>query len=146
MMLSWCFFFLLFKQKTAYEMRISDWSSDVCSSDLFYPDGRDACVALLESCLAGSRPCGGVAPKVVVAPHAGWAFSGPIAGTAYAALRPQAGSIRRVVLLGPAQRVVFRGIDTTGAEAWATPAGTVADGWEGLAGLEGKSTRLKHSP
>src|SRR3546814_7699676 len=28
----WCFFF--FKQKTAYEMRISDWSSDVCSSDL----------------------------------------------------------------------------------------------------------------
>src|SRR3546814_3737601 len=31
--LSLCFFF--FKQKTAYEMRISDWSSDVCSSDLF---------------------------------------------------------------------------------------------------------------
>src|SRR3546814_1709765 len=28
----YCFFF--FKQKTAYEMRISDWSSDVCSSDL----------------------------------------------------------------------------------------------------------------
>src|SRR3546814_3070727 len=27
--------FLFFKQKTAYEMRISDWSSDVCSSDLF---------------------------------------------------------------------------------------------------------------
>src|SRR3546814_9815544 len=31
-----CFFF--FKQKTAYEMRISDWSSDVCSSDLRHPD------------------------------------------------------------------------------------------------------------
>src|SRR3546814_18232093 len=30
--IGWCFFF--FKQKTAYEMRISDWSSDVCSSDL----------------------------------------------------------------------------------------------------------------
>src|SRR3546814_5169866 len=29
-----CCFFLFFKQKTAYEMRISDWSSDVCSSDL----------------------------------------------------------------------------------------------------------------
>src|SRR3546814_5422615 len=27
-------FFFFFKQKTAYEMRISDWSSDVCSSDL----------------------------------------------------------------------------------------------------------------
>src|SRR3546814_2825815 len=29
-------FFFFFKQKTAYEMRISDWSSDVCSSDLFW--------------------------------------------------------------------------------------------------------------
>src|SRR3546814_489609 len=29
-------YFFFFKQKTAYEMRISDWSSDVCSSDLFY--------------------------------------------------------------------------------------------------------------
>src|SRR3546814_3308151 len=33
--LMWRFFF--FKQKTAYEMRISDWSSDVCSSDLVQP-------------------------------------------------------------------------------------------------------------
>src|SRR3546814_1301988 len=32
------FYFFFFKQKTAYEMRISDWSSDVCSSDLA---GRD---------------------------------------------------------------------------------------------------------
>src|SRR3546814_14651961 len=30
----WCSIFFFFKQKTAYEMRISDWSSDVCSSDL----------------------------------------------------------------------------------------------------------------
>src|SRR3546814_2219120 len=30
----WCLLFFFFKQKTAYEMRISDWSSDVCSSDL----------------------------------------------------------------------------------------------------------------
>src|SRR3546814_1849452 len=39
-----CFFFF-FKQKTAYEMRISDWSSDVCSSDLPYPalDRGDGC-------------------------------------------------------------------------------------------------------
>src|SRR3546814_5669605 len=32
--LSFLCFFFFFKQKTAYEMRISDWSSDVCSSDL----------------------------------------------------------------------------------------------------------------
>src|SRR3546814_10318804 len=30
-----------FKQKTAYEMRISDWSSDVCSSDLTYTEKKD---------------------------------------------------------------------------------------------------------
>src|SRR3546814_4770180 len=31
-----CFYIFFFKQKTAYEMRISDWSSDVCSSDLIF--------------------------------------------------------------------------------------------------------------
>src|SRR3546814_5758775 len=40
-----CFFF--FKQKTAYEMRISDWSSDVCSSDLVLTGGGTG-IALLE--------------------------------------------------------------------------------------------------
>src|SRR3546814_5187960 len=35
-------FFFFFKQKTAYEMRISDWSSDVCSSDL--RGGRHLCL------------------------------------------------------------------------------------------------------
>src|SRR3546814_6572985 len=34
-------FFFFFKQKTAYEMRISDWSSDVCSSDLILEDRMD---------------------------------------------------------------------------------------------------------
>src|SRR3546814_3450297 len=33
--------FFFFKQKTAYELRISDWSSDVCSSDLLVPALRD---------------------------------------------------------------------------------------------------------
>src|SRR3546814_3235062 len=36
----WWLFFFFFKQKTAYEMRISDWSSDVCSSDLVEPGQR----------------------------------------------------------------------------------------------------------
>src|SRR3546814_16778487 len=36
-----CYFFFFFKQKTAYEMRISDWSSDVCSSDLPGIEGVD---------------------------------------------------------------------------------------------------------
>src|SRR3546814_11506157 len=40
-LLLWFFFF---KQKTAYEMRISDWSSDVCSSDLHRRDADRLCV------------------------------------------------------------------------------------------------------
>src|SRR3546814_2962614 len=43
-------FFFFFKQKTAYEMRISDWSSDVCSSDLVMVCGLGGSVA---------PPCGG---------------------------------------------------------------------------------------
>src|SRR3546814_5694698 len=47
----WCCFVLcvLFKQKTAYEMRISDWSSDVCSSDLVVAQGRRVGQGVLQS-------------------------------------------------------------------------------------------------
>src|SRR3546814_488985 len=56
----WLFFFL-FKQKTAYEMRISDWSSDVCSSDL-----EAATAAAAETPVAASAPPakGGPGPGV----------------------------------------------------------------------------------
>src|SRR3546814_4392017 len=47
----WCLFFLFFKQKTAYEMRISDWSSDVCSSDLSGADVEIRTVALVRNAL-----------------------------------------------------------------------------------------------
>src|SRR3546814_7694196 len=50
------FVFFFFKQKTAYEMRISDWSSDVCSSDLLdsvVKDPARAALCLLVAALAG---------------------------------------------------------------------------------------------
>src|SRR3546814_9977287 len=46
--------FFFFKQKTAYEMRISDWSSDVCSSDLARRHGGSGLSERRRSC-----PCGG---------------------------------------------------------------------------------------
>src|SRR3546814_6147295 len=52
----YCFFF--FKQKTAYEMRISDWSSDVCSSDL--PRGENlfhACAPAAAASVRKDRNC-----------------------------------------------------------------------------------------
>src|SRR3546814_14339040 len=42
------YFFFFFKQKTAYEMRISDWSSDVCSSDLRAPLAVEAIAAVMD--------------------------------------------------------------------------------------------------
>ncbi len=98
----------------------------------FYPEGHNACVDLLERCLADTRPTAGIEAKVLVAPHAGWVFSGPIAGTAYASLGARAGRITRVVLLGPAHRVAFRGIATTSADAWATPLGQLPVDWQAL--------------
>src|SRR3546814_1513026 len=57
-----CVYIFFFKQKTAYEMRISDWSSDVCSSDL--PDracGSDQAISLSshEDGKGCRRPCPG---------------------------------------------------------------------------------------
>src|SRR3546814_18582635 len=54
-------FFFFFKQKTAYEMRISDWSSDVCSSDLtdevkqFHEEPGDAGAEGGEAATAGAK-------------------------------------------------------------------------------------------
>src|SRR3546814_3225488 len=51
----YCFFFLC-KQKTAYEMRISDWSSDVCSSDLADIGWKALAVNLSDLAAMGARP------------------------------------------------------------------------------------------
>src|SRR3546814_5247517 len=48
--------FFFFKQKTAYDMRISDWSSDVCSSDLHNLGHRNRDDAGLDARIVGRRP------------------------------------------------------------------------------------------
>lgn len=65
-------------------------------------------------------------PKALIAPHAGYIYSGPVAASAYALLKPIAQRIRRVVLLGPTHRVAVRGLALPGASAFSTPLGTVA--------------------
>src|SRR3546814_2472570 len=57
-----CVYLFFFKQKTAYEMRISDWSSDVCSSDL-RPIGGGKLLQVLARQPARQRP-GGLAVAV----------------------------------------------------------------------------------
>lgn len=67
----------------------------------------------------------GAPPKAIIAPHAGYIYSGPIAGFAYATLKPLRGRIKRIVLMGPAHRVYVEGLAASTAGAFATPMGDV---------------------
>src|SRR3546814_9764010 len=80
--------FFFFKQKTAYDMRISDWSSDVCSSDL---------VTFRAQCQRGRRCCGVVGIR-------------GLAGVD--AARPRLGGVLRDCVLGRWSRAAVR-VDTT---------------------------------
>jgi AmmeMemoRadiSam system protein B len=64
-------------------------------------------------------------PKALIAPHAGYVYSGPIAANAYARLAPARDIISRVVLLGPTHRVAVRGLAVPAARQFVTPLGTV---------------------
>lgn len=75
-------------------------------------------------------------PKAVVAPHAGYAFSGPIAGSAFRTWAEQPRSIRRIVLLGPSHYVAFPGIALPRAASFATPLGNVRIGGDAVEQLQ----------
>jgi len=64
-------------------------------------------------------------PKVVIVPHAGYIYSGPVAASAYDLLRPARGIVKRVVLLGPCHRVPVRGLALPGSKAFETPFGRI---------------------
>lgn len=94
----------------------------------FYPGVRNRLETDLAAYLDEARvrvPRHRVAPKAIVAPHAGYMYSGPVAASAYALLDPLREKIRRVVLLGPSHRVALRGLATTSAAVFETPLGEV---------------------
>lgn len=64
-----------------------------------------------------------IAATAVIAPHAGYIYSGPIAASAFRCLAPGAGQIRRVVVVGPAHFVAFRGIALPRWNVFRTPLG-----------------------
>jgi AmmeMemoRadiSam system protein B len=100
---------------------------------MFYPDRpdelRDLVDRLLAAAVAGddgvSTPTGEPVPKALIAPHAGYIYSGPIAASAYARWLPARERITRVVLLGPAHRVPVRTMARSSADEWQTPLGAV---------------------
>lgn len=63
--------------------------------------------------------------KGIIAPHAGYVYSGPIAATGYASLAAHAEQIRKVVLLGPDHHVYVRGLALPTAARFSTPLGEV---------------------
>jgi AmmeMemoRadiSam system protein B len=67
----------------------------------------------------------GPAPKALIVPHAGYIYSGPVAATAYARLRPYRERYTRVILLGPCHRVAVQGMALSGADVFRTPLGDV---------------------
>jgi hypothetical protein len=93
---------------------------------LFYPDSAEALERWVDELLAGAGSFAPEpAPKAIIAPHAGYEYSGPVAASVYARLRPLRDTVRRVVLLGPAHRVAFAGMALPGAGAFRTPLGDV---------------------
>jgi len=91
---------------------------------VFYPaDPKN-----LESMLAGfleEADCSTKSPKVIIAPHAGYIYSGPIAASAYVRLQVVRDQISKVVLIGPSHRVAFQGLALSGADYFSTPLGDI---------------------
>lgn len=101
---------------------------------MFYPRSRADLAAAVEAYLA-EAPAEKPIPKAVIAPHAGYMYSGPVAANAYARLRKARDRIRRVVLLGPAHYVPFEGLALPEAEVFTTPLGDVSVDREAVARL-----------
>lgn len=91
---------------------------------LFYPRDPDELSAMLNALLAVPRAPPKL-PRALIVPHAGYEYSGPIAGRAYGSLGSAARSLRRVVLLGPSHREWFRGLAVPTVQAFATPLGVM---------------------
>ena len=102
---------------------------------LFYPADPATLRRQVHDLMAAVEPAPQTHPKALIAPHAGYPYSGPIAASAYAQLAPIAARIRRVVLLGPAHRLPFRGLAYPTAGRLLTPLGAVDVDQAALAGL-----------
>ena len=94
-------------------------------ADLFYP-GDSLVLSHAVDNLLNAAPPASTNPRALIAPHAGYVYSGPVAATAYSQLGTRRNTTRRVLLLGPSHRVPFAGLALSSAERFATPVGEVA--------------------
>ncbi len=89
---------------------------------------------LLSSTRAGKQQSQPI--KALIAPHAGYIYSGPVAAEAYARVRQQADKIQRVILLGPAHRVALRAIAAPSVDFFRTPLGDIPVDKKALSSIE----------
>ena len=104
---------------------------------MFYPGDPRALAAEVDELLGGVdtlAPRLGY-PKVLVVPHAGYIYSGPVAARAYDELAPARGIVKRVILLGPVHRVPVKGLALPAADYFDTPLGRIALGKPDLGDL-----------
>jgi len=92
---------------------------------LFYPTDPAQLRAAIRGYLDDARGHAPSVPVALIAPHAGYVYSGPIAGSAYASLAALRGQLDRVVLLGPAHRVLLQSLAIPSVDALRTPLGLV---------------------
>jgi MEMO1 family protein len=92
---------------------------------LFYPRDPIRLQTEVLELLGGASPPSKVLPKALIAPHAGYVYSGRVAGAAFAKLRSSTQPIKRVVLIGPAHYVHLGGIAAPKVSAFETPLGRV---------------------
>ncbi len=93
---------------------------------LFYPDDADALRAEVEHYIDDATTHAGAPPKAIIGPHAGYTYSGAIAGSAYGPLRSCHGTVDRVIIMSPAHRVAFGGIAAPSVDAFESPLGPLA--------------------
>lgn len=110
---------------------------------LFYPAEKGALERSVTSFLEPVTSEGPF-PKALIVPHAGYAYSGPIAACGYKCLEPYRRQIERVVLIGPAHRVAFRGIAVSGAHDFVTPLGSMPVDRSAVAAVEDLPTVRRH--
>jgi hypothetical protein len=94
----------------------------------FYANDAAELTTTVETLLSEVEEPGGIVPKppkAIIAPHAGYIYSGPVAASAYARLRPCRDRYSKVVLLGPCHRVPVEGMALSDAEVFRTPMGDV---------------------
>ncbi len=95
----------------------------------FYPGQPEVLARSVETMIAAAKPAVmasvPMVPKAIIAPHAGHIYSGPIAASIYALIKPARARIQRVVLLGPTHRVAVHGMALPGVDAFATPLGNI---------------------